>query len=123
MHLSHNCQSIILFPVIYLAETEPSIMLDVLINQSSDRFRRGGIIRFSNRVDKPLKSFLKSVSWRIIGTLDTMIISYFITGRVSLAVSIGGIEVFTKTILYYFHERLWARIHRIKLNILKNKEA
>jgi uncharacterized membrane protein len=36
---------------------------------------------------------------------------------VTLAVSIGGMEVFTKTILYYFHERLWAHIHRLRINI------
>ena len=60
---------------------------------------------------------MKSVSWRIVGTIDTMIISYFITGRVTIAISIGSVEVITKTILYYFHERLWAHIHKIKLNL------
>ena len=65
--------------------------------------------------DKPVKSALKALSWRIVGTLDTMIISYFITGKLTLALSIGSIEVVTKTILYYFHERLWAHIHRIKI--------
>ena len=59
---------------------------------------------------------MKSVSWRIVGTIDTMIISYFITGKLTLALSIGSVEVFTKTILYYFHERLWAHIHKIRLN-------
>jgi uncharacterized membrane protein len=44
-----------------------------------------------------------------------MIISYFITGKVTIALSIGSIEVFTKTILYYFHERIWAHIHRISM--------
>jgi len=33
----------------------------------------------------------------------------------SVALSIGSVEVFTKMILYYFHERLWAHIHRLKL--------
>ncbi|MCX6320834.1 MAG: DUF2061 domain-containing protein [Bacteroidia bacterium] len=60
---------------------------------------------------------MKSVSWRIIGTIDTMVISYFITGRVTVALSIGSVEVLTKTILYYFHERLWAHIHKIKLKL------
>jgi len=63
---------------------------------------------------------MKSVSWRIVGTIDTMLISYFITGRFKVAVSIGFVEVITKTVLYYFHERLWAHIHRIKLNINLN---
>ncbi|NBB88234.1 MAG: DUF2061 domain-containing protein [Bacteroidetes bacterium] len=59
-----------------------------------------------------LRSFLKGVSWRVLGTLDTMLISYFITGNLTFAVSIGGIEVFTKLILYYFHERIWQWLPR-----------
>jgi uncharacterized membrane protein len=93
-------------------------MLDVLINQPQGKPDPKGVIHMSERVDKPIKSIMKSVSWRILGTIDTMIISYFITGRVTIAISIGSVEVITKTILYYFHERLWAHIHRIKLNLL-----
>lgn len=59
-----------------------------------------------------LRSFLKGVSWRILGTLDTMLISYFITGNLTFAVSIGGIEVITKLVLYYFHERIWQWLPR-----------
>ena len=55
-----------------------------------------------------LISFLKGISWRIIGTLDTILISYLITGKMKLALSIGTIEVFTKIILFYFHDRTWA---------------
>lgn len=54
-----------------------------------------------------LRSVVKSISWRVIGTLDTIIISFFITGEVSLALSIGSIELVTKMVLYFFHERLW----------------
>ena len=54
-----------------------------------------------------LISFGKGISWRIIGTLDTIVISYFITGQWKYAISIGTVEVFTKIILFYFHERLW----------------
>ncbi len=92
-------------------------MLDVLLRQSEEKPAPKGVIKVSDRADKPLKSVIKSVSWRIVGTIDTMIISYFITGRVTVALSIGSIEVITKTVLYYFHERLWAHIHKIKLNL------
>lgn len=57
-----------------------------------------------------LKSLLKGITWRVIGTLDTIIIAFVVTGNGLKAVSIGGIEVFTKIILYYFHERLWNRL-------------
>jgi uncharacterized membrane protein len=98
-------------------------MLDVLINKPEETTSKKGVIDVSNRADKPIKSFLKSVSWRIVGTIDTMVISYFITGKLTIAISIGSVEVVTKTILYYFHERLWAHIHRIKLNFLKKSNG
>ena len=93
-------------------------MLDILLKQPEGKPDSKGVIKVSDRADKPIKSLMKSVSWRIVGTIDTMIISYFITGRVTIAISIGSVEVITKTILYYFHERLWAHIHKIKLNLL-----
>jgi uncharacterized membrane protein len=57
--------------------------------------------------DKHYRSLVKAVSWRVTGTIDTMVISFFVTGKVKLAVSIGIIEVFTKILLFYVHERLW----------------
>jgi uncharacterized membrane protein len=60
--------------------------------------------------EKAYRSVVKTVSWRTVGTLDTIIISYFITGDLTMAASIGSIEVVTKMILYYFHERAWNKI-------------
>ncbi|MCK9373861.1 MAG: DUF2061 domain-containing protein [Sulfuricurvum sp.] len=57
--------------------------------------------------EKHYRSVIKTLSWRTVGTIDTMIISYFITGNLVMAVSIGSIEVITKMVLYYFHERAW----------------
>lgn len=57
--------------------------------------------------EKPVRSIVKAISWRILGTLDTIIISWFITGQIAMALSIGSIEVVTKMVLYFFHERLW----------------
>lgn len=57
------------------------------------------------------RSLLKSISWRIVGTLDTIIISYLITGELAFALSIGGIELVTKMILYVVHERVWNKIN------------
>lgn len=67
--------------------------------------------------EKAYRSVAKTVSWRTIGTLDTIIISYFITGDLTMAASIGSIELFTKMFLYYFHERAWN-----KISFGKNKE-
>jgi uncharacterized membrane protein len=52
----------------------------------------------------------KTVSWRVIGTIDTMVLGFFITGDLTIALSIGGLEVFTKMILYFLHERIWYKI-------------
>lgn len=64
------------------------------------------------RLNDTKVSLLKTVSWRIVGTIDTMCISYFLTGKLSLAFSIGGIEVVSKMILYYIHERAWLKLLR-----------
>lgn len=58
------------------------------------------------------RHILKTVSWRIIGTLDTMILSWIITGSFKIGLAIGGVEVITKMVLYYFHERAWYRFSK-----------
>jgi uncharacterized membrane protein len=60
--------------------------------------------------DNHFRSLAKAVSWRATGTVDTIVVSFIITGRIKLALSIGFVELFTKIGLYYFHERLWNRI-------------
>jgi len=52
----------------------------------------------------------KALSWRAVGTLDTMIVSWFVTGDPLMGLSIGLMEVVTKTGLYYMHERAWYRL-------------
>jgi uncharacterized membrane protein len=76
--------------------------------------------------DSHLRSILKAVSWRLLGTADTILISYFWTGQGSKALAIGGSEVLTKVGLYYVHERVWASIPLgtlRALNPLHNEEG
>ncbi len=61
-------------------------------------------------MEKHYRSIIKATSWRALGTLDTIFISFLITGKIKMAISIGGVELFTKVFLYYVHERLWNRI-------------
>jgi uncharacterized membrane protein len=63
-----------------------------------------------NQLNDSKVSLLKTFTWRCLGTLDTMLISYFLTGKLDIALSIGGIEVVTKMVLYYFHERAWIKL-------------
>ena len=67
-------------------------------------------------MEKAIRSVAKTISWRTVGTLDTMLVSYIITGSIAMAASIGGIEVITKMVLYYFHERTWSKL---KFGIIK----
>ena len=60
--------------------------------------------------EKPMRSIVKSISWRVIGTLDTILISWLVTGALTIAFSIGAIELITKMVLYFFHERVWNSI-------------
>ena len=55
-------------------------------------------------------SLAKTLTWRIIATSDTFLISWIITGAATLAGAIAGIEVVTKMFLYYLHERGWNKI-------------
>ena len=53
------------------------------------------------------RHILKTITWRVVGTLDTMILSAIITGSWKLGLTIGGVEVLTKMVLYFLHERVW----------------
>lgn len=52
----------------------------------------------------------KTVSWRVVGTVDTMLLAWIITGSPLTGVKIGLAEIITKMVLYYLHERTWYRI-------------
>jgi uncharacterized membrane protein len=65
------------------------------------------------------RSLVKAISWRVTGTIDTILISFLITGQAKWALSIGFIELFTKILLYYVHERIW---NRLSFGRVKGKE-
>ncbi len=74
------------------------------------RLRTNSLGRQVVVVEKRYRSLLKAVSWRATGTLDTILISFLVTGKIKLAVSIGFVELFTKIGLFFLLERLWNRI-------------
>jgi|TARA_B110000908_G_scaffold168137_1_gene222430 uncharacterized membrane protein len=57
----------------------------------------------------------KTISWRVIGTIDTIVLSGLITGSWTTGLTIGGVEVITKMVLYFFHERAWYRFSKFGL--------
>ena len=66
--------------------------------------------------EQRLRSMVKGITWRITGTIDTIIIAWLVTGKLGMALGIGGIELFTKIALYYIHERVWQKISWGKTN-------
>lgn len=57
----------------------------------------------------------KTITWRILGTLDTFILSWIMTGSIKVGAAIGGAEIITKTVLYFFHERAWYKLSKFGL--------
>ena len=53
------------------------------------------------------RHILKTITWRLVGTVDTIILSWLITGNLTVGLAIGGVEVLTKMTLYFLHERIW----------------
>lgn len=70
---------------------------------------------FIDRLFKPdpsLKRHIaKTITWRIVGTADTMMVAWFISGNPLTGVKIGGLEVITKMVLYFLHERTWFKVN------------
>ena len=61
-------------------------------------------------MDSYAKSLYKAISWRIVGTIDTFLLSWFVTGSPHFAFSIASFEVLSKICLYWIHERAWLKI-------------
>lgn len=81
------------------------MIIDQFFNLNKSKGKKGeASLKISER---PLRSIIKSISWRCVGTMDTIVISWIITGKISMALTIGSIEIITKMILYFFHERIW----------------
>ncbi len=68
-------------------------------------------------IENHTRSLVKAISWRITGTLDTVLWAFIITGKLKWALSIGLVELVSKIFLYYFHEQLWNKISFGKKNV------
>ena len=66
--------------------------------------------------DKHIRSITKGLSWRVLATLTTVILVYAFTRKLYLAAGIGILEVITKLLIYYAHERAWDKIKWGKMN-------
>lgn len=70
-----------------------------------------------------MRSVAKSITFRVLATLTTMILVYIFFRRLDLAAIIGGLEMLIKLILYFFHERIWNRVSWGKIIVEDEKHG
>jgi len=96
----------------YIALTEviTKMVLYFLHERFWARARWGVSVEDCTRVETYSRTATKTATWRTIASLDTVLLAWFFTGNIATAVSIGGLEILTKLVLYFIHERVWARL-------------
>lgn len=60
--------------------------------------------------DSHWRSVIKAISWRVLGSLDTMLLTYLFSGSLKVATFVGSTEALTKIFLFWAHERVWNKI-------------
>lgn len=80
------------------------ILDQFFISEKSDNKKS---LKASQNSEAPVRSIAKSISWRVVGSIDTLVISWLLTGEVAMALQITSVEFITKMVLYFFHERMW----------------
>ena len=96
----------------YIAVTEvvTKIILYFLHERGWARTSWGGSFENGKHRESRWRSASKTATWRIIASLDTTVLAWVFTGNLATAISIGGLEVITKLILYFCHERAWSHL-------------
>lgn len=76
----------------------------------------------NNEKESHLRSILKGLTWRILGTLVAFTLAIIFTGELTLALQVGAADFVIKFALYYAHERAWQMVPRGTLkNIFRRK--
>lgn len=90
---------------------EPARQAQVPIHPNAWR-RNDTVSTDTYPTESRLRSVLKALSYRALGTLITALIAYTVTGSMSHALAIGSSEPLAKLVLYYLHERAWQSVPR-----------
>ena len=96
--------------LIALTELVTKVVLFYLHERGWARLGWGIVLHRAGRRELHRRSVAKTASWRVLAGIDTVVLALLFTGSLGAAVSIGGLEVMTKLLLYFLHERAWARI-------------
>ena len=60
--------------------------------------------------DSHLRSLLKALTWRVVASCDTLVLVWLVTGSFTIGASVSVIEVFTKILVFFLHERAWENV-------------
>ncbi len=96
--------------LIATAEVVTKMVLYYLHERFWEWNRWGTFLTGDKRRESYSRSTSKTATWRVLASLDTMLLAWLFTGNIATAASIGGLEVVTKLILYFFHERIWSHV-------------
>lgn len=92
-------------------ETVPVPLLITTVAPTAAAGESAGVTAADSRV----RSLCKAVSWRIVGTVDTIAWVWLITGKLRVSLLVGSVEALSKIVLFYGHERAWTRVPVISL--------
>jgi len=106
----HGTEALETASYIAITEVVTKMVFYFLHERFWDSLTWGTVIEEGKRVISYARTTTKTATWRVIASLDTMVLAWFFTGNIGTAISIGGLEVITKLILYFFHERIWAKL-------------
>lgn len=95
---------------IAIAEVVTKLIIYSAHEQVWTRVPWGKNTAYGEKPETYARSMVKTATWRVLASLDTMLLAWFFTGNLLTAFSIGSFEVITKLFLYFFHERIWQRI-------------
>lgn len=61
-------------------------------------------------MDSHKRTIVKTLTWRVVATTVTMLVSYIWLGEWGSAVALALTANVIKSLLYYLHERGWNRV-------------
>ncbi len=67
------------------------------------------------------RSVLKAITWRVTATTTTTVVTYFVTGELTIALTVGFFEFIIKIFIYYLHERAWLAVGFGKIKNAKRR--
>ena len=64
----------------------------------------------------------KAFTYRILGSLQTSLISYYFTGNLWVSGGIASVELVIKPVMYFLHERVWYTFSGYGVKSKENKK-